>query len=96
LLLKKKNLPKENIRTVKSRRASCYYKLKDYHSAYKDITEAILFSKPKAAVEDYILRINCEIELSKKEKAKKTIEIALRHYPQHQELLKLAKGMESI
>ena len=67
-------------------RASCFFKLKDFKAAYKDITEVILFSKPKAAVGDYILRTKCEMKLNKKKKAKKTVNIALKHYPQQREL----------
>jgi len=80
-ILKMKKLDNKDVIKIKSRRARCYFKLKDYDKAYDNIREVIFHTKSETAVTDYIFRIKCELKLGKNRTARKTLKIAQKRYP---------------
>lgn len=85
------NLTEEGKLIIKSIRSRVLYDLKQYIAAYSDISYVMTKESDKLEVENYILKLLCEIQLKKKEKAKETLDTAMKRFPNHPLLLNLLK-----
>jgi len=84
-------LTEEGKLIIRSIRSRVLFDLKEYVAAYSDISYVMSKDSDKLEVENYILKLLCEVQLKKKEKAKETITTALKLFPNHPLLMNLLK-----
>lgn len=84
-------LTEEGKLIIRSVRSRVLFDLKEYVAAYSDISYVMSKDSDKLEVENYILKLLCEVQLKKKEKAKETITTALKLFPNHPLLMNLLK-----
>ena len=84
-------LTEEGKLIIRSIRSRVLFDLKEYVAAYSDISYVMSKDSDKLEVENYILKLLCEVQLKKKEKATETITPALKLFPNHPLLMNLLK-----